>query len=287
VSDRSATPDVRAEIEHAVRAGQVHGAYLFHGPPGTGKRETAFWLAGLVLSHPDLHVIEPDGPMLKIEQVRLLQDRLSLVANEGGHRVGLVFGAERMNKNAANALLKTLEEPPAATTLILVTAAANALPPTVRSRTTAYRFAPQAASEIESRLLEEGLDAEDAWLAAQLGGGSLSAAREWAAEHLEDAREIAAGLRAIPGGTASDALDFAESFRGGAAVRPRVELCLGVWGVLVRRQVERAAQRGDRGALELWLDRAEAGMRARRELAIRNLNPQLVVESLALDLQRA
>jgi DNA polymerase-3 subunit delta' len=298
VSDKADSRAVRAELERALASGQVHGAYLFHGPPGTGKRATAFWLAERLLGlsprddgeearHPDLHVVEPDGAVLKIEQVRALQGRLSLVANEGGHRVGLIFGAERLNKNAANALLKTLEEPPRSTTLVLTTSAASTLPPTVRSRTTHYRFTPRPASAIQARLVEQGFEAEDAWLSAELGGGSVEAARGWADEHLEEAREIAAGLRAIPGGTASDALDFAESFRGGAAMRARAELCLAVWGVLVRRQVERTAKSGDRAALELWLGRAEAGLRARRELAIRNLNPQLVVEELALDLSRA
>ena len=72
MSDKADSRAVRAELERALASGQVHGAYLFHGPPGTGKRATAFWLAERLLGlsprddgeearHPDLHVVEPDG----------------------------------------------------------------------------------------------------------------------------------------------------------------------------------------------------------------------------------
>ncbi len=293
MSDTAASR-IRAELERALAAGRIHGAYLFHGPEGTGKRAAALWLAsrllgvaeppaGGSLAHPDLHLIEPDD-YLRIEQVRELQRRLSLVANEGGHRVGLLFGLENTRNETAHALLKTLEEPPAATTLILITSAPAALPLTIRSRTTEYRFAPAPAQWLESQLREEGIAEDDAWLAASLGGGSLEAARGWADEHLDEARELLDTLRSAPGGTASAALDAAESFRGGAAARARAALFLDVHGVLARREIERAAGEGETERLDRWLTRAETGLRARREMAVRNLNPQLVCESLLLDL---
>ena len=293
MTDSSASR-VRAEFESVLAAGRIHGAYLFHGPDGTGKRATALWLAARLLgvaeppaegglAHADLHLIEPEEGLL-IEQVRELQRRLSLVANEGGHRVGVLFGLEDMRKEAANALLKTLEEPPAATTLILVTTAPAALPPTVRSRTTEYRFAPAPTEWIESRLRAEGAGEDEAWLAASLGGGSLEATKSWADEHLEAARELLDTLRAVSGGTASEALDVAESFRGGAPARARAALFLDVHGALARREIEQAARDGDAERLDRWLARAEDGLHARREMAVRNLNPQLVCESLLLDL---
>ena len=286
---------IQDELERAHAAGRVHGAYLFHGPDGTGKRATALWLAGLLLGrlrgaadepwHPDLHVVDPEGGPLRIEPVRVLQRGLSLVANEGGHRVALLFGVERMRTEAANALLKTLEEPPPQTTLVLVTSAPDALLPTVRSRTTEYRFVPTPPAELEAALREQGLADSDAWLAAALGGGSAEAALAWAEDHLERARSLLDAIVELPHGSSSDVLDFAESFRGRRDARDHAELFLDVHDALARREIEIASRSGDADSVERWLLRAEAGLRARREMIVRNLNPQLVVENLALDLR--
>jgi DNA polymerase III delta' subunit len=188
----------RAELVRAVAADRVHGAYLFEGPAGTGRGATALWLARLLVcrepgngpcercpdclrsapteegnalgSHADLRLIEPDGALIKVDQVRALQRDLSLAPNEGGRRVAVLLGAERLNAAAANALLKTLEEPPARTTLILVAEHADGLPATVRSRTVRIRFAPEAESAVAEALQREGFAESDAWLAASLGG---------------------------------------------------------------------------------------------------------------------
>lgn len=144
--------EIRAELARARGANTVHGAYLFEGPPGTGKAEVAEWFARLLLckgapagasdpcgkchdcrllatdSHPDLHRVEPDGAWIKVEAVRELRAALGLVANERGRRVGLVLEAEKLRVEAANALLKTLEEPPPDTVLLLVTSSVHALP---------------------------------------------------------------------------------------------------------------------------------------------------------------
>ena len=287
---------IHEELTRGLAAGRVHGAYLFWGPAGTGKRATAYGFARQLLEargvgneefwHPDLHTVEPDGAVLKVEQIRDLQRALSLVANEGGRRVALLFEVDRMRNEAANALLKTLEEPPADTTLILLTTAARGLPPTVLSRTTEYRFEPEPEADVEAALRTEGLDADDAWLAAALGGGSAAAARAWADESLEPARALREAFETLASGSNSDVLDFAESFRGGGdKLRARAELFLDVHGAVARRAVEAATRVGDTEQVERWLDRAEAGARARRELRVRNLNPQLLVEGLMIDLR--
>jgi DNA polymerase-3 subunit delta' len=114
------TQEIRTELARARASGRVHSAYLFEGPPGTGKRETALWFARLLLckrvgadstepcgachdchllgardrqpgsqpSHPDLHWVLADGALIKIDAVRDLRAALSLVANERGHRSG-------------------------------------------------------------------------------------------------------------------------------------------------------------------------------------------------------
>ncbi len=299
---------IRAELRLARQQERVHGAYVFEGPAGSGVRETAHWFARLLLcrpgksdpcercpdclkttasgTHPDLKRVEPDGPYLKVDQIRALRRELGLVANEGGWRVALILGAEALRVEAANALLKTLEEPRPRTTLLLVAEQAARLPPTVRSRTIHLRFAPEPEAAIQAALLAQGFSEEDAWLAATLGGGSVTSAREWAEARLDAAREMLAVLEQAPQLSASELLDFAEGFRGGdETTRGRVELLFQVHGAFARRAIEAALPQRSSPKLERWLERAEAGDRARREWVRRNLNPQLLVEGLLLELQ--
>lgn len=307
---------VRSELRLARTRDKVHGAYLFEGGPGTGARELAIWFARLLLcraseddpcgtcrdcrlalssaeedsvrpTHPDCKWVEPDGAFVKVDQVRELQRELSLVANEGGRRVGLIMGADLLRTEAANALLKTLEEPPGDTTLILVADAVQALPPTLRSRTTHVRVARMPERELCDALVGEGLDREDAWLASTIGGGSVTSAQSWAEEHLDAAREMREIVAGIATRGASDILDFAESFRGGEAARRRAELLLDVAGAVARRQVEASAKAGDDSAAERWLGHYESAAHSRLEMRRRNLNPQLVVEGLLLELRAA
>ncbi len=306
---------IRAELRLARQQQRVHGAYLFEGPPGSGMRESAHWFARLLLcsagesepcercrdclktapkstpdaavsQHPDLKTIEPDGANIKVDQIRALRRELGLVANEGGWRVGLILGAEALLVGAANALLKTLEEPRPRTTLLLVATQASRLPPTVRSRSIHLRFAPEPEAALRAQLRTQGLSEENAWLAAALGGGSLSSAQAWADESLDEAREMVALLERAPRLSTSELLDFAEAFRGrNEATRARTELLFEVHAAFARRAIEALLAQGSSAELEHWLERADAGERARREWARRNLNPQLLVEGLLLELQ--
>jgi DNA polymerase-3 subunit delta' len=288
---------LQTQLEGALARGAVAGAYLIEG--SSGKRRLAAWFAGRLLGrafelaeeerealpfHPDLQWLAPTGGWIRVDAVRELQGKLSLVANERGRRVAVIDGAEYLRLEAANALLKTLEEPPPATTLILVADSCELLPRTLRSRVVRLRVPPTPETQIGERLAEQGIPPGDVWLATALGGTSAEAAWAWAEEDLPRARELLESLEAIPGANATALLDFAETFRGGDA-RPRVELLIAVYGALARRESARAAGAGETASLERWLDRFEAAQRARRELARRNLNPQLVVEGLLMELR--
>ncbi|HTO05585.1 MAG TPA: DNA polymerase III subunit delta' [Myxococcota bacterium] len=302
--------EIRAELARARGTGKVHSAYLFDGPPGTGKLETALWFAQLLLckgapaaaagpcgtchdcrlfatgAHPDLHRVEVDGAWIKVDAVRELRAALSLVANERGRRVGLIADAERLRVEAANALLKTLEEPPPATVLLLVTAAPEALPRTLRSRTVRVRFPRAGEREIAAALEAEGMPADDAALASQLGGASPAAARAWAEESLADARETKALLERVDSLSVTEILDFAEGFRRpGDAGRDQARAFIDVQSAFARARAEAAAAAGETRALERWLRAFESASAARLELERRNLNPQLLVESLLLELR--
>jgi DNA polymerase-3 subunit delta' len=178
-------------------AGHAPHAVLLTGPPSVGKRSLSGDLAAGLLcvgaigeerpcrqcrgcrmvdhgNHPDLHVLEPEGPggMVGIggpgraRGVRDLVGDLSLMPVEGGHRVAVVHDAHRMHEDAQSALLKTLEEPPSDTTLILLADDEERLLPTVRSRCARIRLGTVGPRDIE--LLLEELEIADAPTAARL-----------------------------------------------------------------------------------------------------------------------
>src|SRR5216110_3766645 len=129
-------------LSAALAEGPAH-AYLLHGPPGVGKRDVALLFAAELLgdharverrSHPDLYVLEPVGDQIRIDDIRELRRDLHMRPFEAARRVYLVHAAETMNEDAADALLKDLEEPPAYAVIVLVANDLGPLPATIRSR---------------------------------------------------------------------------------------------------------------------------------------------------------
>lgn len=155
--DRRSAPWLEAPLqrfEARLARGQTPQALLIHGPAGVGRRHLALSLAARLLGspwrpapgaaadppeavpHPDYWSVGPeeDSRFIKVDQIREFIRVLSLTSHGNGWKVGLVWPADQLNHNAANTLLKTLEEPPAGTTLILVAEAPARLPATVLSR---------------------------------------------------------------------------------------------------------------------------------------------------------
>jgi DNA polymerase-3 subunit delta' len=141
ISAASWLTPAREQLLATLRQGRMPHALLIQDAPGAGGTQLALWVAQLVLGappegHPDftrLGLIE-DSKQIRIEQVRELSAHLALASHQGGYKVALIDPADALNWNAANALLKTLEEPPAATLLILVALQPSRLPATLLSR---------------------------------------------------------------------------------------------------------------------------------------------------------
>jgi DNA polymerase-3 subunit delta' len=193
--------------QHAAR-GDVRHAYLFCGPPGLGRRTLALRLAqalnctkpfapgvpcGLcrdckqidAMQHPDMNIIQAldadnlpkEGGTLKVDQIREVQRSMSLKPYQSKYRVALFLRFQEANDNAANALLKTLEEAPAHAILLLTADTPEQLLPTIVSRCEILRLRPLPIEAVQADLIYRGVDEERARLLAHISGGRPGYAR--------------------------------------------------------------------------------------------------------------
>ena len=188
---------VRQVLSRAVTDQQVPPAYLFAGPAGLGKRTTAFALAKALNCsaqrgdacnqctvcrridrhlHPDIHLVEPQGQVIKIDQVRQLREVLTFQAYEGRKKVAILDDAGKLTTEAANALLKILEEPPLETLFVLICQHLGSLPATVMSRAQLLRFGLLTHAQVMTLLLAHGREPGEAEQAACFTGGRPGAA---------------------------------------------------------------------------------------------------------------
>jgi DNA polymerase-3 subunit delta' len=148
---------------------------------------------------------------IRIEQVRRLQERLSLRPLEAPHKLVLIIAAQQMTPQAQNALLKTLEEPPKDTVLVLVSSAQDKLLPTIRSRCTRATFAPLPEDFIAQKLkVLKKLDDEPARVVASMAGGSLARALELDPKRLAERKDLIERFEALQPGDARGWLQLAE-----------------------------------------------------------------------------
>ncbi len=182
--------------------------------------------------HPDVLVLAEERTMAKagrwepqggrspskdvvVAQIRDLVDRrLSLKRFEGRHRFVVIDPADAMNAQAQNALLKTLEEPPDDTTLVLVAASPDSLLPTIRSRCLRLTFAPIPVDVVAERLVAAGHDPAKARLAAALSCGSLGRALGLDDEALDERAEAVLAAASLDPGNAGAWLAFARDHGG-------------------------------------------------------------------------
>ncbi len=183
-------------LKKAILIDHLPQAYLFLGAEGVGKRLTALTLAKALnceeakedccetclscrkiegLNHPDVTVIRPEGQFIRIDSIRQLQRSLNYRPYEGKKRVCILDGADRMKTEGANALLKTLEEPPPDTLLILLATQRDSLLPTIVSRCQQMRFTPLPIGQMIEALAQRlSVEKGEAKTLAELSQGKGS-----------------------------------------------------------------------------------------------------------------
>ena len=148
---------------------------------------------------------------IRVDEVRALSRRLALVAARGRRKIAVLAPAEAMNERAQNTLLKTLEEPPPATTFLLVSEQPDALLATVRSRCARVQLAPLPEKVLVAELVKRGAPADEARRRAARADGSLGRALSLDPEELERRRELLESVEAaLAAPDERDALDLAE-----------------------------------------------------------------------------
>lgn len=309
-------------LQRAIVTQSISHAYLLTGPSGVGKMTLARAFAGALLCqggeaipcgacrachlsaaarHPDLYIVESEhvGADLKIEQVRELQRQLAVSPVEGLRKVAILNRFEEATASAANALLKTLEEPPPYVVILVLAAEARLLLPTVVSRCQQINLRPLPARVIRQALIEWGLaEPEQAELLAHLSGGrpgwAIRAAKDKSL--LQRRAQCLDELLRLLGASVNERLLYAEELaRDPAVARETLELWLCWWRdvMVVAAGADAPLTNVDRyNLLKTHADcfgfahsaaMVEA-MLAAAERLDRNANPRLTLEVLMLDL---
>ena len=224
-------------LKRALASGKVHHAYLFSGPPGVGKHTAAHELTKALncaqdgddacdscdscrkidkAVHPDVfEVTLPQGrKTIPVESIRELERRLRVRPHEGRSKVVVIDPADKMTEAAANALLKTLEEPGPGRYLLLITHRMSSLLPTVRSRCQTVRFNALPENTVADILIGLGHPTDNARTVSVLARGSVSRALDYLDDAVEDrVRGVIAFLDAVVEPTPLKGLELIENMK--------------------------------------------------------------------------
>lgn len=266
----------------ALARGRFGQAYLFVGPEGVGKHLFARQLAKALLcehppeplescdqcpacvqveagTHPDVFSVRTpdDKHELPVDVIREFCSNLAVKSRTGSKKIGIVEDADDFNQESANAFLKTLEEPPSGTVLLLLATSMDRQLPTILSRSQIVRFQPLAADDLRAILKEQGVEDDKLERLVRLGGGSASRALALNDDEFWSLRRtMLDGLTSTRPSFTALAKTWEEYFKGAGTEtrgqRLRVSLVLGFLAEALRQ-----ALRLSQGATAAGLDPAE------------------------------
>ncbi len=313
-------------LRSSARNDRLSHAYIFFGADSAGRRPVAEHFSAFLLctgaqkpcgacsaclavkkgTHPDIFSLAKDEEKknIIIEHIRILIEKLSLSSFLSGYKVAIIDGAEDMNREAANALLKTLEEPTPKTILILIAHSLEALPETIASRCQTIRFSSVEQKTIEQALIAEGAERSQAERLSRLAQGAPGKALRFFRESetlkeyedsirmfctLADAKDIASRFAVFEPLTAEKKSakqktdkkgEVIERFRG--AIRDCLCLKVGAPELVVndfcREELLAVSERvSPRELLHLY-----AYLRRAQKLLKENVNPRIIFENFAL-----
>jgi DNA polymerase-3 subunit delta' len=315
-SDLTGNKALLARLQKLLRSKKLPPSLVFSGRAGIGKLEAAVAVAQALNctvleadacgrcpsclriakdEHPDVFILRPEGRggQLRVEGVRAAISEIPFRPFEGRHRVVVLADAVKMNPTTANTLLKTLEEPPAWATLILVTTNEAALLPTILSRCQVVRFSPLSADELEELLTQRHAVAPDrAALLAAVAGGGIARALELESEPLVELRQQALAISSLARerAKAEDLVPLADSLSKDTRLTLLLELLLSILRDLaakkagapvLHRDIEsEIGALAERASLGVWIEAFAIAEEVLIDLRDRYLNKRISLSKL-------
>ncbi|WP_102264784.1 DNA polymerase III subunit delta' [Mesobacillus jeotgali] len=317
-------PNVLKMIKNSILKNRIAHAYLFEGMRGTGKKEISILLAKSINchapvdgykpcesclnckrinhgNHPDIHLVEPDGLSIKKGQIQQLQEEFSKTGVESKNKLYTIVHADRMTTNAANSLLKFLEEPHAGTVAVLITEQAQQMLPTILSRCQMINFTPLSPINMAEQLIANGIQPQMAPLLAQLTNNLEEALEISNDDWFAQAQKIVLKLYEVLKKNSLEAMvalqeNWFMHFKEKEQIDRGLDLLLLIFKDLLYIQLGKKDQvvylnessRLEQFALQTsgrrLTEQMAAILEAKRKLHA-NMNPQLLMEELVLKLQ--
>lgn len=317
-------PNVLKMIKNSILKNRIAHAYLFEGMRGTGKKEISILLAKSINchapvegykpcescvnckrinsgNHPDIHLVEPDGLSIKKGQIQELQEEFSKTGVESKNKLYMIVHADKMTTNAANSLLKFLEEPHAGTVAVLITEQAQQMLPTILSRCQLINFTPLSPKNMAEQLIANGVKPQSAPLLAQLTNNLEEALEISHNDWFAQAQKIVLKLYEVLKKNSLEAMvtlqeNWFMHFKEKDQIDRGLDLLLLIFKDLLYIQLGKKDQvvylnessRLEQFALQTsgrrLTEQMAAILEAKRKLHA-NMNPQLLMEELVLKLQ--